>query len=624
MDELGTLWDAKGAWIVDEDGYYDIQFEFTSLFNIGIEPGWLRQSMFYDDETSALYFSHTESGIGSTLYYIDLQNQRAIEIGDFGENVWPVTGLFNKADVGFRAAPANGTQFDADLSQNTAELEANMAKLNAFRAKGLDKNADGSTNAVTAQDRPRLADVTLPESMNTYPDIFDDGEVHMWLTEDVSVSNGLATIKYDPEFLTYIGQMETTLMDDQGEHKPTVLTSINDDPETGTITIAYADKAEFWYDIVALKFQAVHSCEPSKVVTTTSERNDEIDLNEVTTSYLASHLWGEWEYDEENETFTRECEKCGATESEQFPVRVKGKTRYATSMEVANKYKELTGKEKFEAIVVATGDEFPDALTGSYLSIEYGAPMLLITKQEKVKNEILDYIYENAEDGAEVFLLGGKGAVDESFETALKNKGYDVTRLSGKGRYDTNLAILDEVGVGSELLVCSGMDWPDAATSSATGLPILIVGKELNAKQKAFLEANDFEDIYVVGGKAAVSEEMFTALKPYVKNVTRVAGKNRAATAIAVAEKFFPEGPSNLVYAYQSNFPDCISGGLMAYMLDAPILYGPAYLDINKEYVQNCGVWGTPYALGGKGLVTTDFFLDVFDEYLEFSYGYVQ
>ena len=625
MDQLGTLWDAKGVWTVDEDGNDDLQFEFTSLFNIGIEPGWLRQSMFYDDRTSTLYFSYTESGIGSTLYYIDLQNQRAIEIGDFGENVWPVTGLFNKADVGFRAAPANGTQFDADLSQNTAELEANMAKLNAFRAKGLDKNADGSTNAVTAQDRPRLADVTLPESIDTNPTIFDDGEVHMWLTEDVSVSNGLATIKYDPEFLTYIGQIETMIQDDQGEHKPTVLTSINNDPETGTITIAYADKKEIPYAIAALKFQAAHSCEPSEVVTTTSERNDEFDLEEVSTSYLTAHVWGEWEFNKEDEEFVRTCENCGATETQPFPYRVFGQSRYDTAMELADEVKAMFGDEPFESVIVATGDAFPDALTGSYLSIQNKAPILLINKQDKVKNAVIDYIGANAVEGAEVFILGGTGAVDAKFEADLKAKGYEVTRLAGDGRFETNLAILGEVeDPGTDLLVCSGLSWPDAATSSATGLPILIVGKELNADQKAYLAAQNFENIYVVGGTAVVSDAVLNSLKPYAAEVKRVAGDNRAATAIAVAEKFFPEGPANVVYAYQSNFPDCISGGLMAYMLGAPILYGPAYLDINKEYIQKCGVWGAPYALGGKGLVTTDFFLNVFDEYLEFSYGYVQ
>ena len=374
-----------------------------------------------------------------------------------------------------------------------------------------------------------------------------------------------------------------------------------------------------------MKFQAAHSCEPSEVVTTTSERNDEFDLEEVSTSYLTAHVWGEWEFNKEDEEFVRTCENCGATETQPFPYRVFGQSRYDTAMELADEVKAMFGDEPFESVIVATGDAFPDALTGSYLSIQNKAPILLINKQDKVKNSVIDYIGANAVEGAEVFILGGTGAVDAKFEADLKAKGYEVTRLAGDGRFETNLAILGEVDEpGTDLLVCSGLSWPDAATSSATGLPILIVGKELNADQKAYLEAQNFENIYVVGGTAVVSDAVLNTLKPYAANVKRVAGDNRAATAIAVAEKFFPEGPSNLVYAYQSNFPDCISGGLMAYMLGAPILYGPAYLDINKEYVENCGVWGPPYALGGKGLVTTDFFLNVFDEYLEFSYGYVQ
>ncbi len=620
LDDTGMLWDAVGKWGKTNTGEDTLQFELTELFNVGFEPNWLRQSMFYDDELDALYIAYTIAGTSTTLYYVDVEDELVLEMGEFGDEVWPVTGLFNKPTTGLGGpAPVVGSHnFDMEA------VKANMAELNAFRDKVLAEGANGSTNSVSVSDRQKTGNLTIVDPVTAEPLVFDDGETHMWVEVDELTTNGFATIKYDPEVLTYVGPRSFVSETEDGPVPISWLTSIHADQENGLITIAYADKNLIEsYAIACLEFKAANTCEASEVVTTTIERNDEFDLNEVSTAYLTSHVWGEWEYDEENEAFTRECEKCGATESEQFPVRVKGKTRYATSMEVANKYKELAGIEKFEAIVVATGDAFPDALTGSYVSIEYGAPMLLINKQEKVMNEILDYIYENAEDGAEVFLLGGKGAVDESFETALKNKGYDVTRLSGKGRYDTNLAILDEVGVGSELLVCSGLDWPDAATSSATGLPILIVGKELNAEQKAFLEANDFEDIYVVGGKAAVSEEMFTALKPYAKNVTRVAGKNRAATAIAVAEEFYSEGISTLVFAYQNNFPDCISGGLLAYELGAPILYGPSYLDINTEFVEQCGSMNA-YALGGKSLVTTEFFLEAYADMLLWRFGYEQ
>ena len=309
-----------------------------------------------------------------------------------------------------------------------------------------------------------------------------------------------------------------------------------------------------------------------------------------------------------------------------FPYRVFGQTRYDTAMEIADEVKAMYGDDgKFKSFIVASGDAFPDALTGSYLSIKNFAPVLLITnKQDKVKNSVIDYIGANAIEGAEIFILGGTRAVDAKFEADLKAKGYEVTRLAGEGRFETNLAILGEVDdPGTDLLVCSGLSWPDAATSSATGLPILIVDKELNADQKAYLEAQNFTDIYVVGGSAVVSDDMLNSLKPYADTVTRVAGANRAETAIAVAEEFYPEYLYTLVFADYRNFPDCISGGLLANRLGAPILYGPAYLNTNKAFVEKCEA-GDAYVYGGKTLVTTDFFLNAYADMLSWRFGYEQ
>ncbi len=623
MDDNGVLWEASTTYLTDPDAEDYFDYTFTELFDTGLDVSWLRQSMFYDSATDTLYFSSTETGVGSTLYCIDVEDEKVLEIGEFGEDVWPVTGLFTKNAVGTASIDEPMDSDDLDEADvfvvNMDRLEANMAEVNAFRDKVLSADADGSTNRVVSAAKPEREVTESEEMVVPFNYIYGgEGEFYdiMWLDETEDSTNGFATIKYDPEVMTF-----------SDAHNLIDHTSVFVDEENGLIKFAYADKdpVPSLYDIEALVFEFQKSCVEGNVTVTTTERNDDLDLDEEVGITLSAHQWGDWDYDKENEEFVHTCTICGTEESEPFPNRIYGQSRYQTAMEIANEYKEIFNPEKFESVVVATGDEFPDALTGSFVSISNRAPMLLTSKKSAaVNNEVLEYISANTVEGATVYLLGGEGAVNADFEAALKNKGFEVTRLAGGDRFGTNLAILNNAeDPGSELLVCSGLDWPDAATSSATGLPILIVGKQLTADQKAYLEAQNFTDIYVVGGSAVVSDSMFDSLKPYADTVTRVAGANRAETAIAVAEEFYPDYLYYLVFAYYKNFPDCISGGMLANALGAPILYGPAYLDVNKEFVEKCGAVGA-YALGGKTLVDTDFFLKAYETPLAWVYGYVQ
>ena len=98
--------------------------------------------------------------------------------------------------------------------------------------------------------------------------------------------------------------------------------------------------------------------------------------------------------------------------------------------------KENLGLKKFDAIIIASGDNFADALAGSYLSAVKSAPILLCWngggRFEYLNQNILDYIDANlAEDGT-VYILGGKGAVPMSFDEKL---GSRVNRLNGANRF---------------------------------------------------------------------------------------------------------------------------------------------------------------------------------------------
>ncbi|MBQ8857191.1 MAG: discoidin domain-containing protein, partial [Lachnospiraceae bacterium] len=135
-------------------------------------------------------------------------------------------------------------------------------------------------------------------------------------------------------------------------------------------------------------------------------------------------------------------------------IRISGTTRYETGYKVADALKEELGVEKFDAVVVATGKNFADALAGSYLAVQKNAPIILTNGKDDNVAALHAYIAENVAAGGKVYILGGDAAVPESVEAI---DGYDVVRLSGKSRYETNLASLAEAGIeGTELIVATG------------------------------------------------------------------------------------------------------------------------------------------------------------------------
>ena len=95
--------------------------------------------------------------------------------------------------------------------------------------------------------------------------------------------------------------------------------------------------------------------------------------------------------------YLRICSGESVAESE--VVRLFGQGRYDTAYAVADALKEALGVEKFEAVVVATGKNFADALAGSYLAVEKNAPILLTNGKDDNVAELHAYIAANLVEG---------------------------------------------------------------------------------------------------------------------------------------------------------------------------------------------------------------------------------
>ena len=283
-------------------------------------------------------------------------------------------------------------------------------------------------------------------------------------------------------------------------------------------------------------------------------------------------------------------------------IRIAGDNRYATSTAAADALKKSLGVDKFENIIVASGDDYPDALAGSYLAKVKNAPVMLVGKDSNTEADVKQYINKNLKKGGTVYLLGGTGVVTSRFEKSLGD--LKVERLGGQTRYETNIAILKEAGVDKEdLLVCTGEGFADSLSASAVGKPILLVaGSGVNDTQKKYLGSLKIKDIYLIGGTGVVSDKIGTQLKKYDQDdkCERVAGQNRYLTSVAVAEEFFPKGSDSTVLAYAMNFPDGLAGGPLALSIKAPLIltdnsgYSEAVAYAKSAGIKKAAVLGGP------------------------------
>ena len=97
-------------------------------------------------------------------------------------------------------------------------------------------------------------------------------------------------------------------------------------------------------------------------------------------------------------------------------VRFAGDTRYDTALNTADALKKNAWVSiKFSYIIVADGNNYPDALAGSYLAKVKNAPLILVDRSVASEEVIGGYIKKNLEAKGTVYLLGGKDVVTERF-----------------------------------------------------------------------------------------------------------------------------------------------------------------------------------------------------------------
>ncbi len=260
-----------------------------------------------------------------------------------------------------------------------------------------------------------------------------------------------------------------------------------------------------------------------------------------------------------------------ATEAE-----VAGTNRYLTAIEASKK----AYPNGARVVVLATGENWPDALGGAALAGAAQGPLLLTPANALLPEVAAEIARLKAEH---VYVLGGAGAISDDVYAdavgALVDPYDSGARLGGATRYETANKIAEEVvriahirgGYDGTAFVCTGEDFPDALAAApiaaANSWPIYLTQPAaLTPSTKTAMTDNSATHGYIIGGTGAVAAAVETELDATFIDFSRIGGDNRYDTAADLAEAAF-DGMGMLwsrpALATGLDFPDALAGGVL-------------------------------------------------------------
>lgn len=254
--------------------------------------------------------------------------------------------------------------------------------------------------------------------------------------------------------------------------------------------------------------------------------------------------------------------------------RIFGPDRYRTAVAIS----QYGWREKeTDTVLIARGDSFPDALAGVPFAYALNAPILL------TGNTVDQYTMQEIKRlGAKtVQILGGEVAVSNDVVKQLKNTGLEVNRIAGGGRYETAVKIAEhlfkESAITDTAILAFGQNFPDALAAAPyaaeNGFPILLTGSDkLPYATKKFIKENYIKKVIIVGGEKVITPTIKKELeKEGIIEITRIKGSNRYDTAAKMITEL-NQNPSKVFLANGNNFPDALTGAVLAAKENAPLL----------------------------------------------------
>lgn len=286
--------------------------------------------------------------------------------------------------------------------------------------------------------------------------------------------------------------------------------------------------------------------------------------------------------------------------------RIGGRDRYATAADVSA----ATFAPGVPVAFVATGTKFPDALAAGPIAARLGGPVLLTLPDSLPASTAAELSRLHPQ---RIYVLGSAGAVSDGVAAQLRAYAGSVTRLGGTDRYAT-AAVISRTFFSSgpaAVFVATGANFPDAlsggAAAALAGGPMLLVGAgSIPASTASEIQRLHAARVYVLGSGGVISDAVATQLGSLAgAPVTRLAGRDRYATAIAITQHFFGTGVAATYVATGAAFPDALAAVAPAGRASSPVLLTrPTSLPANVAAELDRLSPDAAYVLGSSGAIS--------------------
>lgn len=210
--------------------------------------------------------------------------------------------------------------------------------------------------------------------------------------------------------------------------------------------------------------------------------------------------------------------------------RLAGWDQYETAAKIADYYYSVN-PDAPKKVVIANGENFPDALSISSWAAYNQIPILL-TKSKQLPQATFSSLQENNIEDA--IIVGGSAVINEEVANSITttvSKHWDandenrsVARYWGMDQYETSIAIAKGLRADiNTIMIATGENFPDALAGSAlaarTGSPIILIDKHLTkASVMNFLADNSgqIHKTYLLGGNAVISDSSLDYVRNYL------------------------------------------------------------------------------------------------------------
>ena len=291
--------------------------------------------------------------------------------------------------------------------------------------------------------------------------------------------------------------------------------------------------------------------------------------------------------------------------------RIAGANRYSTMSENVS-----ANFTQSDWAIVASGANFPDALSAVALAGAHRAPVIL-TDPHALSKEAANQI--DRLGVKHIILLGGESALSSTVEDAIRTKVADVKRIYGPDRVMTSVAAMLNARATDKasdtVIIATGSSYADALSAGAwawkTTSPIVLTGTNGKLSKEAVeaIKADaGIKRVIIMGGTAVVSDDIKTQLGAGF-SFERLGGADRYATSALMAGFACNNGLtwSKPSIATGHGFADALSGAACAGRTGSPLLLADggsdqtiAALKTNAKSVQSAVIIGGTSAVSAS------------------------